>query len=204
MEIDNIHQLARNLKYPENLKQGFEYNLHEIEQYLQEINLQEKKKMQRISILFFAGALFFLFIILFSRGQGENYVRQWGLILLFLVYLSIAALALVGRRQLMDTDYSLPVLERLKKLEKRFLFFNPRIWYIYPLFIMLDISCCLLLLGNSYIPYEWGIGWRIGLAQLIFLFILAIGFFFGYKDWKKYRKEQYEKIRKIIRELTSE
>jgi amino acid transporter len=204
MEINNIQQLAKNLNHPGGATQSPEEEVTNLLHFLHELDGKEKKKLRRLSFLFSLGALFFL-VFLFIPTEPDFYIlTQTGRVLLFIAYLAIALIAFFGKRTLEKTDYSLSVLELLKKTEKRYLFFNFRLWYVYPLMLILDASCSLILLGNCYVPCNWSLAARIGLTQLVFLFILAVGFYFGYKDWKKNKRGQYEKIRRIIHDLTVE
>jgi hypothetical protein len=201
MELDNIHQLAQNLQASKSSNQHIEKEIDGIELHLRSVNLKEKKKLRKIAIIFSTIGILFLAILIFPPENEYSLLRQVSRSLFFGIYMVIGFIAWKGKKDLGKTDYSLPVLHLLKKTEERFRFFNPRTWYVIPLLILLDAAGGLTLLSTCYIPCTWDIWLRLGITQLFFLFVLAIGFYFGYQDWKKNRKATWETLKKSIAEM---
>jgi Ca2+/Na+ antiporter len=161
---------------------------------------QNRKLRLAYYLLFFVG---FCFLFVFSLNTTLTDISQIILANVFVVALVIVALYLRGKYVNKNrTDYSLPLLNVLKKTERRYRFWSSEWIFIVILIMLSNLTVSVLFrlipLSDQLTPAGLTI-----LAQSIYLPLLGLAFLLEWISWKKLRKPVGEKTVEMIKELES-
>ena len=135
------------------------------------------------------------------RVESLNNINQLIITNLFVLLLVIIALLLRNKYiNAYKTDYTLPILNVLKKAEHRYRFWNNE-WIFIVVFIMLINMVVSIIFNLIPLSDQWTALRLTIFAQSIYLPLLGLVFLLEWTSWKKHQKPLWKKTVQMIREL---
>lgn len=166
---------------------------------LKQTDKGQNRKLRLVYFLFFIAGL--LFIIATGLKISLNNINQLIIANLFVIALIIIALLLRNKYvNAYKIDYTLPLLNVLKKAEHRYRFWNNEWIFIVVLIMLINMVVSIVF---NLIPFsdQWTPLRLTILAQLIYLPLLGLVFLLEWTSWKKHQKPLWKKTLQMIKEL---
>jgi len=200
MNIDDIKKQLKKVKAPDlNIKKPVQ-NLTMMDNFIDKLKKQDQKdrKLVKGVLTFFTIYLVFGFLIFVVNPLPEFKlnIRIGGSCLVLAVFMLTLILRSRYRRHL-NISYNTNTIEFIKNTEKRLqLFNNENIYIIIPFLLLIDIGECFIIIGRYWNPAR-SIIEGVLVINLVYFFMLGVGFLFAYRSWKKDKKPLLKQFREL-------
>ena len=200
MKFEEIIKKSKNVKAPD-LTSGIKTNKPKSEKM--ESIMEQLKKVDnktRISIRL----LQLLYLILISMMSYYMFTADHANTSTGIAFIILAFFLVISVQQLRYNAYQYtytdrPVLQFLNDAKSRMRVFTKRTWYVLPIWILIDIGLCFIVV--SVFPYPQYVDDILILMQILLLGLIALDFYTAHLIWKRDNKPLVDEIDKMIDEV---
>ena len=165
-------------------------------------DLRNKKLMRGMSIIYGSLALVYIALSFLNPDTNIFSSQRLGFLLLILVFALFSLLFKSQYKKIKEMDYSLPVVDLLKKASDRQKFWSMGLLYVFFISLLADIAITMFLYG-IFSTYYGNSLLIIVIIQLIYFTIFGLTLFFTYKTWEVKQKPLWSSINKMLEELNA-
>ena len=200
MKFEEIIKKSKKVKAPD-LTSGNKTNKPKSEKM--ELIMDQLKKVDnktRISIRL----LQLLYLILISMMSyymftAEHPKTSTGIAFIILAFFMVIFVQQLRYNAYQYTYTDRPVLKFLVDAKSRMRVFTKRTWYVIPIWILIDIGLCFIVI--SVFPYPQYADDILILLQILLLGLIALDFYAAHLIWKRDNKPLLGEIDKMIEEI---
>jgi hypothetical protein len=197
MELDDFKNTGNTQQPPEIT--GEKPNSPLMDTLIEELKALDAKESQKIRLFII---IFGMFVVIYSSTFAlQKGDMKTGFSLIVLGFILVLGYMYWRYRRIKHVDYNLPTKVFLADAEHRYRHMTPTDWLVSIPLLSLFIAGGSIVVHTTFTLYFGNSILPLVIYLIIMVLAVVVGFYVGYKDWKKDKGGMLEKIRSLREEF---